>query len=117
MNILTLKKSYKQSIYIMNVINELEVKLSCKICNKVYASMSSLCNHNKKFHSKNNNDVLINNTDVLINNNNVLINNNECIYCNKCFKSRQNKWDHQKNHCKNKNNIIINNNHELERLN
>ena len=25
---------------------------SCKICNKDYASKSSLCNHNKKFHNK-----------------------------------------------------------------
>ena len=24
----------------------------CKICNKIYASSSSLCNHNKKFHCK-----------------------------------------------------------------
>ena len=24
----------------------------CNICNKIYASQSSLCNHNKKFHNK-----------------------------------------------------------------
>ena len=28
----------------------LDNKLKCVICNKVYASQSSLCHHNKKFH-------------------------------------------------------------------
>ena len=30
---------------------EHEKEYSCKICNKLYTSQSSLCNHNKKFHS------------------------------------------------------------------
>jgi hypothetical protein len=94
--------------------------------------MSSLCNHNKKFHSKNvannnknvanNNNNVVNNNENVVNNNknvvndisknNIIINNDElaktynCIHCNKIFKSRQNKWVHQKNHCNNKNNII-----------
>jgi len=32
--------------------NEFNNKLCCKICNKEYASQSSLCNHNKKFHKR-----------------------------------------------------------------
>ncbi len=30
---------------------EHEKEYSCKICNKLYTIQSSLCNHNKKFHS------------------------------------------------------------------
>ena len=36
----------------MEKVNE-KIISSCKMCNKVYASKSSLCNHNKKFHKEN----------------------------------------------------------------
>jgi hypothetical protein len=132
MKILTLKKSYKQrtiSIYIMNIESELESKLSCKICNKIYASMSSLCNHNKKFHSKNNivnvdnvDNSIINVDNSIINVEksiinveksiiNIVINKKlQCKFCLVFFKSQSNKCQHEKKHCK----VIINNNKKID---
>jgi hypothetical protein len=103
----------------MDNINRL---YNCKICKKNYKSYKSLWNHNKSFHintiSINNNGASI--TDISIKNtivdNKVAINTYNCIYCNKIFKSRQNKWEHQTKHCKEKNKIndIIKVNSELE---
>jgi hypothetical protein len=89
----------------MNIESELESNLSCKICNKIYASMSSLCNHNKKFHSK---VVIQCNTILTDNNTKVILNEIKCNFCNRIFNNRQNKWKHEKI-CKNNNN-----NSELE---
>ena len=44
----------------------------CNICIKTYASKSSLCNHNKKFHIVHSENVLINSENVLINSDNNL---------------------------------------------
>jgi hypothetical protein len=86
---------------------------SCNICNKQYASQSSLCNHNKKFHQNNVNTNVNNvNTNVNTNVNNVNNNINKIISCDKCnkiFTSRQAKSLHIKKYCK-----IFNN--ELEKL-
>jgi hypothetical protein len=87
---------------------------SCNLCNKYYSSYKSLWNHNNKFHKLNNNnnhnstgivlDLDINSTG------NVLDDKYNCQFCKKMFKSRQNKWDHEKI-CKNKKEKIL----ELEK--
>ena len=86
----------------MNKNNELIKKFQCNICVKFYSSQSSLCNHNKKFHSCNSN------TNVTNSNNNIIF---KCISCNIIFNNRQTKWRHQKickknNHIDNKSEII-----------
>jgi hypothetical protein len=66
----------------------------CKVCNKKYASASSLWNHNKKFHN-----------DMVIHDNTSIIHDNtckkyKCLFCNKIFNNYQNRWKHNKI-CKN----------------
>lgn len=89
--------------------------LVCKICEKQYKTIQSLCNHNKRFHKTSN--VMTNNhnvmTNVMTNTQNVMtditINDTTtffCKYCNKEFKKRQNKWAHEKNYCKKKSELI-----------
>jgi hypothetical protein len=75
--------------------------------------MSSLCNHNKKFHSKNNNNIISISKEIISNNKELISNDNEikCNFCKRVFNNRQNKWKHEKI-CKNKK--IDNNNIELE---
>jgi hypothetical protein len=84
----------------------------CNICNKNYSSQSSLCNHNKKFHTNNmSNNVnnISNNVNIMSNDvNNTLSKKYKCDYCYKICNSRQSKWVHQKI-CKQKNNTIDNN--------
>jgi hypothetical protein len=74
----------------------------CDICNKYYASKSSLCNHNKKFHKLYDNNgshnVVIGSHSgshsVVIseqNSNNLL----SCKYCNRLFQNRSNRWRHE----------------------
>jgi len=91
--------------------SEIPTNYFCNLCNKFYASASSLCNHNKKFHKIETN----NNTSNLPQNNLFLpqdtsINHNkknklECVYCNKILSRYDNLKRHEKI-CKNKNNII-----------
>jgi len=69
--------------------------LNCNICNKIYASKNSLYNHNKKFHTNIENEIIIKNY--------------LCKICNKIFTSRQGKYQHEKI-CKNKKETI----HDLE---
>jgi hypothetical protein len=78
----------------MKNINK-NIDFSCNLCNKYYASQSSLCNHNNKFHKDN----IIHYETKQYN----------CSYCNKIFKMRQYKWKHEQS-CKIKNNIQENNN-------
>ena len=90
----------------MNKVNG-NSELCCNICNKIYASKSSLCNHNKKFHSPNviKSNILCN-TPVINSNTNVIQSNTKeynCKYCNKIFKMRQYKWKHEQQ-CKIKEN-------------
>jgi hypothetical protein len=69
----------------------------CNICNKDYSSNSSLCNHNKKFHTKNVENVEINVENVEINVENVENNKSlKCDFCNKLFNSRSAKSHHKK---------------------
>jgi hypothetical protein len=108
----------------MNIENEIKIILCCNICDKIYASMSSLCNHNKKFHSKNikkkvatiaTNIVNVATTNINVvetaNNitkpiNSILDNKLYCKYCNFKFKSQSNKCQHEKRVCGKKLNII-----------
>jgi hypothetical protein len=116
----------------MSSKNEIHLKLFCKLCNKMYASPSSLCNHNKKFHKNNqDNNVTDFNNNVTDFNNNVtdfsnkvteinIKNNIACKFCKKKFNHRSNKCNHEKI-CKFKNNInnidnINNTDKKIERL-
>jgi hypothetical protein len=78
----------------------LTLMYSCNICNKQYASQSSLCNHNKKFHNnnnQNNNNVKENVNNVKENVNNVkIVKSLTCEYCNKIFNNRPAKSIHKK---------------------
>ncbi len=82
----------------------------CKLCDKLYASANSLCNHNKKFHSEINNCLTTNNNSTTTNNNLSITNNNlltttisvgntskihSCKYCNKVYNIQQSKWKHE----------------------
>ena len=89
----------------------------CKICDKQYSSIQSLCNHNKKFHNKINLSNLLNVTNIasivtpilektLINvtkdekDEHLVTSKFLCKYCEKKFKRRQNKWVHENKYCK-----------------
>jgi hypothetical protein len=68
----------------------------CNNCNRTYASKSSLCNHNKKFH---NYDVVNKGTyevhkEVLCGT--TKNNKSQCKFCNKLFNDRSNKYKHEK---------------------
>ena len=97
----------------MNDKNESEIKLSCNICMKYYSSMSSLCNHNKKFHKNKFQEI----QDICKEKKNISQVKNkihQCKYCNKFFSFKQSRYDHQKNYCKERNNIIDNNTNKDE---
>jgi len=79
-----------------DVLNDILKKFRCKICEKNYASNSSLWNHNNKFH----------NTSVKENVKNVKKSKYRCNICNKQFSCRQSKYEHQKNVCNKINNKI-----------
>uniref|UniRef100_A0A6C0EFP7 Bro-N domain-containing protein n=1 Tax=viral metagenome TaxID=1070528 RepID=A0A6C0EFP7_9ZZZZ len=96
----------------MNENNEQQKLYHCNICIKDYASHSSLCNHNKKYHKINIkkciNTVPICNAIVTnFNNDNI-----KCRKCEKVFNNRQTKWRHEKE-CTN---IKINNDLFNEKL-
>ncbi len=80
----------------------------CTVCNKHYSSYKSLWNHNKEFHSnKNKNNIIIqkniteSNGFICKSNGNIIDSNVSlnCKYCNKLFKCKQNKYEHQKKVC------------------
>ena len=87
----------------------------CNICNKFYASHSSFCNHNKKFHKiESNTNVMIPVTNVTIPvNHNILEKKYICEFCNKNFATRQSKSEHKIKSCKFKNNNNNTNDKEL----
>jgi len=94
-----------------NKVN-IENKFSCNICNKNYASMSSLCNHNKKFHIKN--SKILNNSDKILKTSDKTSDKTyNCRYCNKIFINIKTRWSHEQK-CKESNNI--NKETELEKL-
>ena len=90
----------------------------CNICSKHYASRSSLCNHNKKFH---NNNIIKCNTNVIKcnterNTNVIKCNTKEnklyyCSNCNKSFLMRQYRWKHEQK-CKN----LLNSQDKIDKL-
>jgi hypothetical protein len=80
---------------------------SCKICNKQYSSQSSLCNHNKRFHTNIKLDSKkVNNGQSKIN---LSVNQNsqfgnlidekenkyDCRYCSNEYKYKQSRWKHE----------------------
>ena len=88
----------------------------CNICNKFYASQSSLCHHNKKFHKiETNTNVPINSENILISSENIpktsdnIIKYYNCRKCNKLFHNIKTRWSHEQK-C---NNNINKNNEEL----
>jgi hypothetical protein len=92
-----------------------EKEYSCKICNKLYSCQSSLCNHNKKFHS---NNVKDNVNNVKDNVNNVKENVNKsltCEFCNKIFNNRPAKSIHKKV-CKQKDQVITISKNEFDNI-
>jgi hypothetical protein len=98
----------------MNIKDESINKLCCNICIKTYSSMSSLCNHNKKFHNNNN---IIMKSKVITHISNIIPQSDigvdstlVCKYCKKCFSHRNNRWRHEKS-CNEKIDII-----ELEKI-
>jgi len=64
----------------------------CNICNKYYASGSSLWNHNNKFHKSipNNNSIILSSKCQELSTQ--LYN---CRFCNKCYNKRQSRWYHE----------------------
>ena len=71
----------------------------CNICNRFYSSKSSLCNHNKKFHLKNNSHIVVigshkSDQNVVIGSHDVK-NSLQCNKCNKIFQNRSNRWRHE----------------------
>ena len=82
----------------MNEKVNIHLKYRCNICNKLYSSRSSLCNHNKKFH----NLIAVNISKhdgqhkVNINKHDNIIVVNSCKYCNKILSCKQSRWRHEK---------------------
>jgi hypothetical protein len=95
---------------------------SCNICNKNYASKSSLCNHNKKFHNTKNIENVskyMHNISKNMHNVSKINENNEkknCKFCNKEFSSTQNRWKHENRSCKQKNKLIIIDKNEFDNI-
>ena len=75
----------------------------CSKCNKKYASQRSLCNHNKKFHTKPQNIRICqdNIREVSVINQDQPQNEQkektyDCRYCDKIYNHKQNRWAHEK---------------------
>ena len=60
------------------------MNLDCNICKKKYSSYHSLNNHNKKFHTNPNNEIIEDDTKI------------KCDYCNKYFYNKYTLKTHQK---------------------
>ena len=106
-----------------NKVND-ESKFSCKICNKKYASMSSLCNHNKKFHNINISQITQNTTKITQNTTKITQNTtkitqisakNNCKYCNKILSRNDSKLRHERK-CKESNIDKLKEENEITKL-
>jgi len=96
--------------------SKIPTKFFCNICNKFYASNSSFCNHNKKFHK---NETNTNNIDLGKESKDLSKDLGKeskdkyiCRYCNKNYKHKQTRWTHEqicKNNNTNNNNILLKN--------
>ena len=88
----------------MSEKSESEKIFRCKICEKNYATASSLCNHNKKFHKSDINSILqpvnILESDIKL---------YHCKYCTTKYKHQQSKFRHEQT-CNNKPNLTEENN-------
>ena len=87
---------------------------NCLSCNKKYASIYSLSNHNKKFHKKTNNLNPMTQNITLTNQESLTKKCYKCDKCNRLFNNYQNRWKHSKI-CKN-NMIIIKQDTKIEQL-
>jgi hypothetical protein len=75
----------------------------CITCNKNYSSKSSLCNHNKKFHSK----PIVSQSKSFVSQSKPKVSNNyKCLYCENEYKHKQSKWKHEQK-CKIKHDEIL----------
>jgi hypothetical protein len=88
----------------MNYKVNTNINYRCNICNKNYSSSSSLCNHNKKFHQEQ--KIICDQKEIIsdqkeINCDQKEINKLNCMYCNKIFSFKTNKYRHEKT-CKQK---------------
>ena len=80
----------------------------CKHCNKVYKSSHSRSNHYRIYHK----DIVPENVSIIKDTVTTKVSivtkpqkkTHNCLFCNKNFKTRQNKWEHQTKHCKNRDN-------------
>ena len=81
-----------------NIGNNNIDEIICIKCNKKYSDRTGLWKHNKKYHSTENNPI------VILPSSNVE-NKYFCDYCKKEFKFRQGKWKHQQK-CQSKNEIL-----------
>ena len=88
-------------------------KYRCNHCNKKYSSVSSLWNHNNKFHK---NDIILDNP-IIIPNHTLIIpgKNYDCRICQRKFNNFQNRWKHQKI-CKAKNDELVKSKEELYKI-
>ena len=72
----------------------------CLICDKVYASMSSFCHHNQKFHPKNKPIKVIQNIHENPKKNGQPLENTInmffCVHCDKSYKYKQGLSKHKK---------------------
>ena len=89
-------------------------EIKCKICNKIYASMSSRSNHIKRIHKNNVVEKIqpVVKNVVICCNDNIKENSDEnrmCKYCNKILCDRSYRWRHEKK-CK------INNENKMKEL-
>ena len=100
----------------MNLESENSKIYKCIKCDKIYASASSLCNHKKKFHKKEETTCV--SPNVSLNDNvssNVSLNIITCKYCLRLFNHRSSKSRHEKN-CNNDNNNKNDNKNGIEEL-
>ena len=69
------------------IVNDIN-KFRCIKCNKKYSSMSSLCNHNKRYHTINVQKCLL---DVQLCSKNVQVNSSDVQICSNNFQNNVNK--------------------------
>ncbi len=85
------------------------IEYKCNICNKFYKTYQTLWKHNKKFHCNKvtESNGLVTESNGLVTNNIIINKSLQCKYCNKLFKYKQNKYEHEKKVCKNNKDLEI----------
>jgi len=92
-------------------MEKVNLKYYCELCDKYYKSINSLCNHNKKFHPKDKQNVNQESTKCQPVVNQLSTFKYKCKYCNKGYNINQSRWKHEQK-CK----INYENNNEKEIL-